>query len=97
MGHSGEGGALLSTNSRGSRSLLKGCNYAKKHPATTPKKHPATTPKKGGYSHNDGFSTETDTKGSPPHNCMRAPRRTELPDKRRNKIRGFASRLDKRK
>ena len=29
----------------------------------------------------------------PPHNCMRAPRRTELPDKRRNKIRGFASRL----
>eukprot|EP00964_Phaeocystis_antarctica_P056508 scaffold33328_cov58-Phaeocystis_antarctica.AAC.1 len=35
MGHSGEGGALLSTNSRGSRSLLKGCNYAKKHPATT--------------------------------------------------------------
>ena len=53
MGHSGEGGALLSTNSRGSRSLLKGCNIAKKHPATTPKKHPATTPKKGGYSHND--------------------------------------------
>ena len=37
--------------------------------------------------------TETDTKGSPPHNCMCAPRRTELPDKRRNKIRGFASRL----
>ena len=39
---------------RGSRSLLKRCNIAKKTPCDNAKKHPATSSKWEKYSHNDG-------------------------------------------
>ena len=52
-----EGALILDEFLRGSRSLLKGCNIAKKTPCDNAKKHPATTPKWEKYSHNDGGKT----------------------------------------
>ena len=72
---------------RQSQVVLKACNIAKKIRCNMLKE--------GDNSHND--RSKTDTEGSPPHNCMCATRRTELPDKPQNKIRGFASTLDRRK
>ena len=48
-----EGALILDEFLRGSRSLLKGCNIAKKTPCDNAKKHPATSSKWEKYSHND--------------------------------------------
>ena len=81
---------------RGSRSLLT-LQHRQKTPCDNAKKTPCNNAKEGGVFAQRSTNDTRDTEGSPPHNCMCATRRTELPDKPENKIRGFASTLDRRK